>query len=49
LERRPCEALRRHIYLASEALIEKPSRQNRELKEISRAQVKAVAELGENS
>jgi putative transposase len=42
LESRPWEALQGQIYLGSEAFIEKHTPQNRELKEIPRAQVKAV-------
>jgi REP element-mobilizing transposase RayT len=42
LESRPWEALRGQIYLGSEAFIERHSPRNRDLKEIPRAQVRAV-------
>ena len=42
LDSRPWEALRGQIYLGSEAFIERHSPRNRELKEIPRAQVRAV-------
>jgi REP-associated tyrosine transposase len=42
LESRPWEALQGQIYLGSEAFIERHSRRNRELKEIPRAQIRAV-------
>lgn len=42
LQNRPWEAVRGQIYLGSEAFIERHSPGNRELKEIPRAQVRAV-------
>ncbi len=42
LDSRPWEALRGQIYLGSEAFIERHSPRNRELKEIPRAQIRAV-------
>jgi putative transposase len=42
LDSRPWEQLKGQIYLGSEAFIERHSPQDRELKEIPRAQVRAV-------